>query len=404
MSRLRDVRPWHLFAVALVVRLVVVVLYHPVPALTENLRVGMTLAERGYLGNPFALPTGRTAHVAPGYPAFVAATKRLSGNAPRAVLMIQGANAAVAALNIALLPGAAVALGMPQLAGTVAALAWIPPWFRWVETSGEHETMFTTLAVLLLLILGGKFLRRPSVSARHGALFGAAVGVGAHFSPLLFPASLFAALAAIRFFRPRGTARFAVAATLSFLLVLIPYGIRNHDALGGVVFIRDNIGLELAVSNNDRAHPVALLNMKTGGMQPHPYVWALESQWVMFLGELRYNRMRLGEALSWIRENPVEFASLTLRRTGRMLFPYSSRLYQSLLGTFITMLFLLGLWFLPGQDRHATWIICAFVAGYSAIYLFVQHDIRYWYPMLLPQSLVAGAMVLRPMGRSRQQT
>ena len=32
---------------------------------TENLRAGITLAEKGYLGDPFNRPTGPTAHLSP---------------------------------------------------------------------------------------------------------------------------------------------------------------------------------------------------------------------------------------------------------------------------------------------------------------------------------------------------
>src|SRR5579863_10170158 len=71
------VRGWQVFLVALVVRLPVVWL-RPPPYHSENIKAGFTLARYGYLGDPFAIPTGPTAHVSPAYPTLIAAVRSLT--------------------------------------------------------------------------------------------------------------------------------------------------------------------------------------------------------------------------------------------------------------------------------------------------------------------------------------
>ena len=71
---LSGIRTWQVFLVALALRFPIVWL-RPLEAHAENIKAGFTLAQRGYLGDPFSIPTGPTAHVAPAYPALVAAVR-----------------------------------------------------------------------------------------------------------------------------------------------------------------------------------------------------------------------------------------------------------------------------------------------------------------------------------------
>ena len=74
---LSGIRTWQVFLVALALRLPIVWL-RPLEAHAENIKAGFTLAQRGYFGDPFSIPTGPTAHVAPAYPALVAAVRSLT--------------------------------------------------------------------------------------------------------------------------------------------------------------------------------------------------------------------------------------------------------------------------------------------------------------------------------------
>jgi hypothetical protein len=49
-------------------------------------------------------------------------------------------------------------------------------------------------------------------------------------------------------------------------------------------------------------------------------------------------------------------------------------------------------------------IVAGAIAGYEVIYLFVQHDVRYVYPMLWVQSLVAASVPARLLGRVHSRT
>ena len=55
----------------------------PMPQVTENMRAGITLAQRGYIGDPFLTPTGPTAHLAPAYPALIGLAISIAGDVTR---------------------------------------------------------------------------------------------------------------------------------------------------------------------------------------------------------------------------------------------------------------------------------------------------------------------------------
>lgn len=69
------------FAVAFVVRIVMIIVFHPYRDLTryELERTAISLATTGVYGNPYAIPTGPTAHVSPGYTLILAGLFKLFG-------------------------------------------------------------------------------------------------------------------------------------------------------------------------------------------------------------------------------------------------------------------------------------------------------------------------------------
>lgn len=375
---------------------------------TENLAVGFTLAEKGYLGDPFLQPTGPTAHISPVYPVVVGAVQLVTRNETRTVTMLSLIGALVSACSAAMLIPLARRMHLPEGSGVLAALLWSVPLFAWIELGGEHETVFTTAAVLATLLVLFSLLDRPELSARQGGVLGGVTGAAAHFSPLLLPmvvvATTLGALARWRSLRVRPG--FVVGFAAALLIVVAPYTIRNRLVMGSTFFIRDNLGLELAVSNADDAQSLAEANFIPGAaMDRHPFRSAEEDARLRAMGEVAYNRSRQREALAWIGSHPTEFMRLTAQRAGYLLFPFSRRPYQRAIAAVLTFGALVGLVLLWRSGQRVTVaIVAGAIAGYEVIYLFVQHDVRYVYPMLWVQSLVAASVPARLLGHVHSRT
>ena len=372
---------------------------------TENLRVGVTLAEKGYLGDPFILPTGPTAHVSPVYPVVVATVQSLTHDEDRTVAILGLIGAIVSAGNVAMLIPLARRMRLPPGAGALSALLWVAPLFAWIELGAEHETVFTTAAVLATLLVVFTMLARAQLEGREGAMLGAVTGVAAHFSPLLLPmvvgAMTLGGLARWRTLRLRPT--FVVAFVAALIVVIAPYTIRNRAVMGSTFFIRDNLGLELAVSNADDAKPTAEANVEPGSaMERHPFISPDAARRMHAMGEVAYNKSRMREAQAWIRTHPSGFLRLTAQRAGYLLAPYSRRPYQRAIATMLTIGLLVGLVVLwRAGERVTVAAVVGALAGYQFIYLFVQHDVRYVYSMLWIESLVAASVPARLLGRAR---
>jgi hypothetical protein len=392
-----DLRAWHLFILALVPRLAMLWIRDIPPGYSENLRAGFTLATQGYLGNPFSLPTGPTAHVAPFFPLVVAAAHEITGDEQRAVLLIRFLLAIAASLNVALLVPLSRRLQLPRATPLVCALFWIVPLLTWVELSGEHETVLTTLSVLVLLLVLVPIWMNDAWTVRSGLTAGVLTGVGAHVSPLVLPMVAVMASAGFLLSRPGWSRalRHAAAATIGAIFVLTPYTARNLRVMHGFFLVRDNFGLELSVSNNDHAVPAASLNLVRGrGFTGHPTADTATALLIRNVGEVNYNREQAGRAVQWIRDNPSAFLRLTAGRLSYMAMPFSPRLYQRVFGGTIFGLFVVGVLLLYHRQRRAVMLVVAALLGYGAVLALIQHDIRYVYPMIFVESLVAGAGVV----------
>ena len=395
LGRLAHVRARSVFALALVLHLGALAMRHTPPLLTENLRAGFTLAEKGYLGDPFSAPTGPTGHLSPVYPVIVAAAYRVTGSERGAIILLGILSAILASANAALLVALARRMWLPPGSGVLAALVWVFPFYSWIELSAEHETVITTTAVLLTLWILLDQLTLARRSRRDGAMLGAVTGVAVHFTPLILPMVLVAFVAA---WAVRHTAvgfPFLAAAALTFVAAILPYTIRNRAVMGSAFLVRDNLGLEVAVSNGDVAEPAAEDNID-GAMKRHPYLSVEEAHRMRAMGEVAYNKSRLREGVTWIRTHPLPFLRLTAERAGYVLLvPHSNRVLQRGLATLLAVGFYLGLaWLWRAGERITVATLGGAVAGYELIYLFVQHDIRYVYPMMWIQSLVGASFVV----------
>jgi hypothetical protein len=391
---------WQLFAIALALRLPAAIM-RPPAELSENLKAGLSLARYGYLGDPFSLPTGPTAHVAPAYPALVALVRLLTPDDAICLRVLSLILAVVSSCNIAALIPAARALGLPRGSGLIAGMIWVIPWFAWVEFSARHETPLTVAALLCLVTLVTRTVAQPAPAVGSAARLGLVAGAAAYCTPTTLPVAIctFCAGCPWRQWRLPGVLKMTGTATLLFVLVIAPYTVRNHRELGAWFFMRDSLGIELAMSNGPGAQAVADDNPSVLDQQ-HPFNSKAAALEVRQLGEVEYNHRLQQAAIAWIRTHPRAFLSLLVKRTGYLVVPESRRWYQSVIAGFVSLAAIAGV-VLLWRSPYQTGVRClvAALVGYLWIYLFVEHDIRYLYPAFFLESLLAASLVVVSLRR-----
>ncbi len=310
-----------IFGIGFLVRVAFIVHFHTYADVTrtELERTALSLATTGVFGNPYAVTTGATGHVAPGYTLILAGLFRLCGTGAPAEVVKQVLAAGVASLLYALLPAAASELALGRRAGLVAGLIGaLYPARPMVEIKGDWETPYTALALVLVSVLTVRLWRQCDFSARQALPEGLAWGVSLLFVPALLALFAVFLLAGLLVCRRAGMWRhvsFAVIEITVVAICLAPWVIRNNYALGAPVVTRTNFGLELRISNNDDATPDQRVNYLAGVFSKyHPLLSTTEALKVRQMGEIAYNKQVGDEAKQWIRSHPARFLELCVGR------------------------------------------------------------------------------------------
>ncbi|MFL6415532.1 MAG: hypothetical protein ACJ74Y_07670 [Bryobacteraceae bacterium] len=394
-----------IFVLGLVVRLAFIFVAHPYRDLSryELERTAMSLSRTGVYGNPYALPTGPTAHVSPGYTIILAGVFHLFGEGTGGEIVKEILAAAVTSFGFALLPFAADRLlgnaGFGTLAGLICALF---PWKPMVQIDGDWETPYTALFLTILVPITIQLWKGRKLTWRKALLHGVVWGCGLLFASVLLPLLPVLILIGLIFVRRKSLVSYIRFASIELAIVaicLVPWIIRNERALGAPIVTRSNLGLELRVSNNDDATADQRANLLLGVYDKyHPLQNKGEAKRVRQLGEVNYNRWADAQAREWISSHPKRFISLTLGRIKDFwLYPDPSRL-KAIFGDVTAVLGFAGLFLLWRQDKMNGAVATAVLLVYSAPSYLIHVGARQRFPvdwLLILLSVAAIAGVLR---------
>lgn len=369
-------------------------------------------AGRGFSSPFYSHFTGPTAHAAPVFPYFLTFIWVVFGIGASGVFVFSNAAAVALAAQAALLPAVARSLGMHVSVGLLAALITIAP-RNGVKTFFLWEANYVALLVLLVTLGMCKMVQGPERPLRHSVLLSFLWGVLLLASPgTLLPYCgwlVWLAFFARKSHLPKRDGIASLAAMVVIpALVLLPWTLRNHSVFGEWFFVRDNLGLELMVSNNHCAQFGAKVNQGSGCYDTiHPQSNASIARRLQQMGEPAFNREMREKAVEWIRQNPRQFFTLTLQRFWFFWFPSTvGDNLADLLGgaTGLTLLFgsttllsIPGL-FLLFKKHRAGGVFCLLWLGcFPLIHYVVQFEDRYRAPILWLTFLL-GAYALMHAG------
>ena len=336
----------------------------------EQMAIARSLAAGRGFANPFGYPTGPTAVCAPAHPALLAAILSLWGDRPAAAIPSLLVEVAIQSVCMVLLLRISIAAFSSWIPGVIAAFAMllftrpVPQW--------ESSMAWLALEAVFLCVLLG---------VRSGWT-GTLVGLSWLVSPALAPASL----GAVWLLRGR---RYVVASAAVAIIIILPWTVRNWTVLRAPIFLRDNFGLELFLSNNDLAGPAQEDAEAERYTLWHPGLNPAIAAELARVGEPVFFGRLQSEALRWIQHHPARFLELAAARI--RLWWASSWLVAG-----ISLLGLAGLWMnrRTSAGRAAALGLLLFPLPYYVI----QYNARYTYPILWLGALMAGDACYR-LGR-----
>ncbi len=362
----------------------------------EPLAIARSLAASGRFADPFGVATGPTAHMAPLFPAYLAAVLRIFQSGAMQILALRVCAAVFHGLTIALLPALSEVVIASAEAGFVAGLlSFVIPCYHVLTF---WDSSLSGLAVIAFCIAAARF---DPHSPRHMLTLGALAGLILLLNPVLaIPIATWSVYASRTRRWPLQRSALALAAAI---LVCVPWTVRNYVTLGGLAPIRDNFGLELQISNNDAAVPAIRHNLASLE-QFHPSINRAQAEEVRRAGELAYNRDKLRQALSWILANPGRFAGLTIRRVRDFWLPGADAGLIFAAATWIvTLLSLPGMWIAISRRLPYARALLAMLLLAPLPFYVIQSDARYRTPLLWVTFLFAGYALHTMMRFGRPQ-
>src|SRR5215469_7259604 len=282
----------------------------------EAVRVADNLYRSGEFANPFGtVPTGYTAHVAPGFPGLVSWLFKVFGDGAGGGIALGCLPILALSLQIALLPTLAWLFGYTPWTGVWAgifALLTKPDTYDQWEA---HEAGLRILVLAALICCWANGSRAKGVPWLIGILAGLTICFQSIMAPVFLAWLLLAGRRAWR----------AIPVWALPILICAPWMLRNQLRLG-TPWIRDDLGIELYVSFNSCAPYGFEQSQKQGCFgQFHPNQNLGEALALASMGEASYNRDRMRRALVWMTRHPGRSGMLIGKRTLAFWFPPNDR-------------------------------------------------------------------------------
>jgi hypothetical protein len=175
--------------------------------------------------------------------------------------------------------------------------------------------------------------------------------------------------------------------------VLSPWLIRNYEVFGHFVFLRDDFGLQFRLGNWKGADGMLMAYLQ-------PNLNNLEFEKFQRMGELAYAADCKRLAFEWVRENPGQFAVISLKR----FFYYWNGVPKATDSRapvdFRTSLFLawsvLAIWGMLRalkQNRPGSGLFAGLILTYPTTYYFVFPHARYRHP-IEPELLILAVFLV----------
>ena len=343
---------------------------------TEMEAIALNLAEFG----DYNLNGVPTAHCTPLFPLYLAGIFSIFGTGLLAQFVKITLTCAVSALRCGLVPLFAIDAGLdPRIGALAGGIGVLYIGALETDISGGLDGPYVALALLILVWAILRMWRDGSWQTRTPWWFFAFCGFCALLNPNLLPviggfllAGAVACPAAVRRRYLRQTALLA----LGILAFLLPWAIRNYWSLGAPVLTRSNFGIEFWVSNG----PGRTFDLPHNYGTYHPSSSPIEADALGDLGEVEYNRLKLAEAIDWVRAHPGEFLRLTARRFAAWWFPPRPAILVAPL-LVLTLLASTGLWLMFRLQPLVAWLFLLTWITFPDVYYIVQWSTRYRYPM-----------------------
>jgi Glycosyl transferase family 2/Dolichyl-phosphate-mannose-protein mannosyltransferase len=357
-------------------------------------RLAYSLANGHGFSSPFGGDTGPSAWTAPLYPSVLSLAFRIFGSySHAAAFSMLVFNSIFAALTSWTVYRIARRLFNEKIAIWSGWIWALLPYTIFWSVKWIWETSLSAFLVSLMLMLTVEMEGDERSSSWIG--YGLLWGVVALTNPAALSFLPFAGCWLVYQLHCREK-RFVLPAVLGgvvFWMTIMPWLVRNYEAFGKPVFVRDNFGMELRIGNNPLSEGPYVLAY-------HPGQNPLQFAKYQRLGEPAFVADQGRRAKEWIAQNPVRCAVLTLRRV--VLFwnglPRLSNIWW--LPEFKNSLFLassvLAIWglLLAIKRRvHGVFLLASLVIFYPAVYYVTFPQPRYRHP-IDPELLILGVYLV----------
>ena len=391
-STLRRRSIWFIVLVALLLRLTVITAgtYRITPRRDhfqfgwEMGRLARSIATGQGFSSPTDLPSGPSAWAPPVYPYILASVFRVFG--------IYSALSAWVILSFNSIFGALTCLTLYRIGqrmyseGVARATAWtwalFPYAIYWpvrVVWETSLSTFLLSVALLWTLEMGDSLVGQKKWIS-YGLLWGLIILTNTALLAVL-PLSLLWLL--YRLPQPARQIRGMILCGLVAAFVVTPWLLRNYEAFGKFVFVRDNLPLEMHMANNDRFTGLWTRN-------EHPGNDPVAMRQFQALGELSFMEEKQREFRQFVREHPADFAKFTLQRAAYFWIgtPQATIVdgYDLILARHVGFLIMAllafgGLWLSFYHKKSGSFLLANYLLIYPLPYYLVNPFPRYKHPI-----------------------